>query len=480
VNELLNDGVDTPLLPQSVGYKKFTSSFRMKRKRWAFTMAKMKMLLLMNTLLLQYGNLLNGVLAEEGRKLESKSSQNQIGRDSNLGNTIPWNDNDSDNIKHPSSQTKHTKSTKDDILNLSPNDQDSSVDTATATSTSNDNDKKEDSHDDNPHHRRRYAIVTLVTSSEYVAGAQVLIESLRTVDDGSMLQYVDDTIVLWVPFSVDERSDVSTEHMNLLLASGWTRIIALNETNFVNCPMTKDDIHQLNSSSQTSGMIRYWGTCGKFATWTLTEYDVVVYMDADSMVLHEFNFVWDIFLDGLHRNDGNEKSNTPYWVAAQGNTDCWETPPYNQCPNFYTALLIIRPSTAIATYLQTLAKQEGLSLTQGELMLLNHVITRWYHLPRYTLVAQSELARPITTDGDTDWTPVKVYDFAGPPSTKPWRTYWLQKSTGDKYRHEYLGSISPNSPLVARSMYPQWIWNDHYDNVLARVGNKPWKSRDEL
>jgi hypothetical protein len=153
--------------------------------------------------------------------------------------------------------------------------------------------------------------------------------------------------------------------------------------------------------------------------------------------------------------------------------------------------LALRPSEPVAKYLHDVAESKGVHLMYGELVLLNSIINNWFHLPRYTLVAQSEKARPTVgndssngniMDAVVDWSQVKVYDFAGPPATKPWRNYWLQKKTGDKYAHEYLGRVTPGMEAYHIGMYPQWVWNEYYDAVLQRKDsyNHQASNEDEL
>ena len=314
--------------------------------------------------------------------------------------------------------------------------------------------------------KRRVAIVTLVTTSEYIAGAQVLVESLNRV------HATGDRIALWVSSEDDDRSDLNDSHTKQLLDAGWNKTIQLTSKDgtFTSCRVSDEQKAQIAASPDMAGLPRYWGTCSKFAIWTLTDYDAVIYLDADSLALNNFDFIFDVLLN-------EHDSTAPPLFAAQGNTDCWdEPPPYNQCAHFYTALLAVKPSADVAKFFHSVATQEGTYLMHGELVLLNSFIREWYHLPRYTLVAQTETARPLmqvaSPDGKSvvvDWSQVKVYDFAGPPATKPWMSYWLQKKTGDKFMNAYSGRLPPDSQLFQIAMHPQWVWNDCYDAVLARL-----------
>ena len=316
---------------------------------------------------------------------------------------------------------------------------------------------------DNDTPERRVAVVTLITTSVYIPGAQVLVESLKRVNATG------DKILLWVSSEDDGRSDLTHDHMQDLTDAGWTKTIQLTEQDgtLTSCQVSESQQAMIETTPGLAGVARYWGTCNKFAMWTLTDYDAVIYLDADSLALNNFDFVYDYIQDDTV-------------FAAQGNTDCWEEPPHNECKNFYTALMAIKPIENVAKYFHDLAQREGTYLVGGELELLNRVIARWNHLPRYTLVAQSEKARPLVDPGspEVDWTQVNVYDFAGPPTTKPWKTYWLQKETGDKYANAHLERITPDMPAFHTYVHPQWVWNEYYDAVLERKRLKD--IRDEL
>jgi hypothetical protein len=318
-----------------------------------------------------------------------------------------------------------------------------------------------------PKQPKKVAVVTLVTTSAYAAGAEVLAHSLKQVNATG------DRVLLYVLPEDDARSDLSPQILQDLQHAGWTTIRQLTEQDgtFTDCKMSPEvrQTIQAQNPQLLVGLERYWGTCGKFAVWTLTEYDAVVYVDADSLVLGNFDFVYDYIL-----NEGGAA------LAAQGTPACWEeqqsssSSPDDSC-TFYGAFLVIRPLAHVHDFLRKLANRTNLH--EGEQPLLNKVISKWTPLPRYTLVAQSETARPRIQEGkeeeeEVDWSRVKVYDFAGPPVTKPWVTYALQKQSGDKYAHGYYGRIIPNSVQFHRYMYPQWVWNDYYDAILERKRNE--------
>mmetsp|Transcript_7637 Transcript_7637/g.10879 ORF Transcript_7637/g.10879 Transcript_7637/m.10879 type:complete len:359 (+) Transcript_7637:75-1151(+) len=311
------------------------------------------------------------------------------------------------------------------------------------------------------------AVVTLVTTSNYVAAAEVLALSLDRVNAQG------DRILLWVSPDEDPRSDLTVQNLQDLYDIGWTKQIQLTSKDgtLSTCKLTPELEEQIRSNPETNDMIRYWGTCSKFAVWTLTDYDAVVYMDADSMALHNFDFVYEQIING----------STSF--AAQGTPGCWETPP--DCQEFYSAFMVIRPLPNINEYLHKLS--DSTAIAEGDIRLLNHVITEWTPLPRYTLVAQSEVARPPMPDdpnnnnsNKVDWSQVKVYDFAGPAKTKPWLTYDLQKQTANKLAHPYFGQMLPDSKTYYKYMEPQYFWNEHHEEVLKLKEQRQSKEEQEL
>lgn len=300
--------------------------------------------------------------------------------------------------------------------------------------------------------KKNVAVATLVTTHNYVAGALVLAESLDRVNA------IGDRILLYVMPTDDARSDLSKQDLQELRHAGWqTRRLSKHNGTFSECLVSEEEQALVEATPTIS---RYWGTCSKFAVWSLIEYDTVVYIDADSVVLNNFDFVHDMVMDAPH--DGSAV------FFAHGTPGYWDVPPSST--EFYGAFFAIRPSLEIQKYLHQVA--QTYSAAQGELMLLNSIFqNKWKPLPRYTLVAQTEQLRPPLLDNDpikVDWSQVMVYDFSGLPQTKPWVTYALQKEQNDKYVHPYLGRIPPKTRNFYIYMYPQWLWNDLYDAVLEK------------
>lgn len=310
---------------------------------------------------------------------------------------------------------------------------------------------------------KKVAIVTLVTTSTYLPGVFVLGESLQEV------QASGDKIVLWVGPDEDPRSDLTEEHMAQLTSSyNWDRTIQLSKANgtYTECRISTQQKEMIDQNPSLVGLDRYWGTCSKFAVWTLTDYDVVIYMDADSIALNNFDFCFDYLEQNSQDSSDAASVQHDYSFAAHGVPESWDTDPPTW-GNFYTAFMVIKPLPNVQSYFHSLASQQFLA--EGEITLLNQVIQHWKPLPRYTLVAQTETVRPINpVTGQIDWNQVNVYDFAGKPETKPWVSYALSKQHLDPHWHAYFGSMRPETEAYQRYMIPQLLWNKYYDRILER------------
>lgn len=306
---------------------------------------------------------------------------------------------------------------------------------------------------------KKVAIATLVTTSTYIPGALVLAESLKKVNAQG------EKVLLWVGPEDDPRSDLTAEHIRQL-ERYWDKTIQLSkkDNSYSECKVSAEHrVLMMEENPQLKSLDRYWGTCSKFAVWGLTDYDVVAYMDADSVAFNNFDFVFD-YLD-------NAEDGTPFNFAAHGVPECWDTDPpaFHEC-NFYTAFFVLKPMPHIQAYFQEMADQH--TLAEGEITLLNQVISRWRPLPRYTLTAQTEAVRPVNParGNKMDSRLAKVYDFAGSPENKPWMSYWLAKEKKDPNWHAYFGSMRPGTELYERYQVPQIVWNEFYDGVLKKEG----------
>jgi glycogenin len=304
--------------------------------------------------------------------------------------------------------------------------------------------------DGNKTKEKKVAIVTLVTTSTYIPGALVLAESLKKVKAKG------ERILLWVGPEDDARSDMTPQHIQHL-SRYWDKTIQLSRANgtYTECKVSKEQHAVIDNNPQLKGLDRYWGTCSKFAVWGLTDYDVVVYMDADSVAFNNFDFVFDCLDDSTHI------------FAAHGTPECgWDTNDFTECL-FYTAFFVTKPLPHIGDYFHQLADQN--MLAEGEITLLNQVISHWKPLPRYTLSAQTEVVRPINpSTGRMDSRLAKVYDFAGTPDTKPWISYKLAKEMDDPNWHAHFGSMRPGTEGHERYQIPQIVWNSYYDDILKK------------
>lgn len=314
---------------------------------------------------------------------------------------------------------------------------------------------------------KKVAIVTLLTTSSYIPGAMVLAESLKHV------QAKGERVLLWVGPDDDPRSDLTDEHLTTLQRY-WDKTIQLSKKDgtYTECRISAEQKALIDSNPTLVGLDRYWGTCSKFAVWTLTDYDVIVYMDADSLAMNNFDFCFD-YLDKEKDND----QLPDYSFAAHPVPECYADPP--QCDNFYTAFMVIKPLAHVARYFSKIASENYLA--EGEITLLNQVIQHWKKLPRYTLVAQTETVRPTNpSTGRIDWNKtdelVKAYDFAGKPDTKPWVSHALSKRHNDPNWHAFFGSMNPVTEAYQRYMIPQLLWNQYYDAILEKeeqIKNSP-------
>eukprot|EP00814_Leptocylindrus_danicus_P020324 CAMPEP_0116045658 /NCGR_PEP_ID=MMETSP0321-20121206/27754_1 /TAXON_ID=163516 /ORGANISM="Leptocylindrus danicus var. danicus, Strain B650" /LENGTH=319 /DNA_ID=CAMNT_0003527043 /DNA_START=155 /DNA_END=1114 /DNA_ORIENTATION=- len=302
------------------------------------------------------------------------------------------------------------------------------------------------------------AVVTLVTTSSYVPGAEVLAESLQRVNA------IGDRVLLYVPPEEDDRSDITVQHLRDLELAGWNKLQPLTTENgkFSKCKGAE----LVANVEELSTMARYWGTCSKLALWSLVEYDKVIYIDADSIVLNNFDHLYDIIQQSKGIN-----------FAAQQSPNCpAEADSMQYVPEscqYQTAFLILKPYEHIYDYLKK-QMDNSKNIFEGELPWLNGVISSFYALPMWTSIAQTNNVRPwiekMQGEKDVDWSQVISFDFTG--TSKPWITYALQKESGNLYRHPVFGSVKRDSIYDKIYMHPQRIWNEYYEVVIERKKEK--------
>ena len=112
------------------------------------------------------------------------------------------------------------------------------------------------------------AIVTLVTSEDFVIGAQVLAHSL--ICSNPLLQELDHIV-----FAVLVTANIKHASRRLLLSSGFDRVI---EVDAIPNPSPASSVH-----------VASWHAVGftKLRIWSLTQFAKVLYIDADCVVLRD-------------------------------------------------------------------------------------------------------------------------------------------------------------------------------------------------
>ncbi|XP_057822925.2 UDP-glucuronate:xylan alpha-glucuronosyltransferase 2 isoform X2 [Cryptomeria japonica] len=172
---------------------------------------------------------------------------------------------------------------------------------------------------------RSEAYATILHSSEtYVCGAIVLAQSIRMSGSSK------DLIIL-----VDKR--VREEKRKGLRAAGWQ----VREIRRIRNPMAeKESYNEWNYS--------------KFRLWQLTEYDKIIFIDSDLLILRNLDFLFDL----------------PQ-ISATGNSRFV----------FNSGMMVIEPSNCTFRYLMD-HRKDIISYNGGDQGYLNEVFTWWHRLPR--------------------------------------------------------------------------------------------------
>jgi len=215
------------------------------------------------------------------------------------------------------------------------------------------------------------AVVTLLSSADYVPGAEVLGESLKKVNAKG------DRVVLYIPAEADARSGITTDHLNDLKMVGWEKFVPITEENgmFLECKGREENWRSVVREfkelygERLINMERYWGTCGKIALFSLTEYDALIYLDADSIALNNFDHLYGV----VHIHGS-------VLVGAQLEPGCDHEGIFirnhDEPCSFQTAFLVIRPLQHIFDYLRNVLLSNSYDLMEGELILFNLVSAR--------------------------------------------------------------------------------------------------------
>ncbi|KAH9320929.1 hypothetical protein KI387_015568 [Taxus chinensis] len=177
----------------------------------------------------------------------------------------------------------------------------------------------------NSNPKRREAYVTILHSSEvYVCGAIVLAQSIRM--SGSKK----DLIIL-----VDKK--VQEESRKGLRTAGWQ----VREISRIRNPKAeKDSYNEWNYS--------------KFRLWKLTDYDKIIFIDSDLLILRNLDFLFDL----------------PQ-ISATGNSRFV----------FNSGMMVIEPSNCTFRLLMR-HRKDIISYNGGDQGYLNEVFTWWHRLPR--------------------------------------------------------------------------------------------------
>jgi len=221
---------------------------------------------------------------------------------------------------------------------------------------------------------------------------------------------------------------------------------------------------------------RYWGTFSKVAIWSLVQYDSLIYIDADGIVLKNLNHLFDV-IDPLKN----------IIIAAQLAPGC-DLPTEmhirkGEC-EFQTAFLVIKPQSDIFKYLVNNVKNASRKF-EGELPYLNQVFWRIYTLPKWTSIPQTTTERPITTlqigdreeSSSVDWNQVYSYDFSG--KMKPWYCYQHQKDNGSN-AHPFFGNASRETAVFSTYIVPLHLWYNLYEDLQEQKETRSQATRDHF
>jgi glycogenin len=262
---------------------------------------------------------------------------------------------------------------------------------------------------------QRWAYVTLATNDSYGLGAQVLGYSLRETGTSHPLICL---VTNHVTSSSRER-----------LESVFDRVVCVEE---------------LNSFDQTRlsllGRKDLGITFTKLHVWNLLEYERVVFLDADCLVLKSI----DELFDSIHDLDET-------WIAAApdiGWPDC-----------FNSGMFVCRPSTSVFQRLLIQSLAQG-SFDGGDQGLLNMVFEgRWKRVP-FTYNTCPGTVYSYAPAYRYYESRIKMIHFLGNAENKPWN--WTRTSDGTFIRE-------PQVPNEYRDLVYKWwhIYDRH--TTLSRT-----------
>jgi len=271
------------------------------------------------------------------------------------------------------------------------------------------------------------AFVSLTTNDNYGHGAFVLGKSLR--NSGTTRQ-----LVLMVTSGL-------SEDMRQRLAGVWDVLINIDQLD----SFDEENLAQLKRPELGC-------TFSKLRAWKMTQYTKCVFMDADTMVLHNVD---DLF-------DREEFSAVP----DVGWPDC-----------FNSGVFVFRPSDSTYSALIEHAKRYG-SFDGGDQGLLNEYFSDWStsdisrHLP-FTYNTVSSAVYSYTPAFNRFGKNIKIVHFLG--SLKPWHHHF-DKGTG---RVVFTGSGS-GSRSETDQIFTQMWWDLHENQGGAAMTTwSHWESARE-
>ena len=260
---------------------------------------------------------------------------------------------------------------------------------------------------------QRWAYVTLATNDSYGLGAQVLGYSLR--ETGTLHPLI----------------CLITNHVSSSLKERLDRVF-----NRVIC------VEELNSLDQTRlsllGRKDLGVTFTKLHVWSLIDYERVIFLDADCLVLKPIDELFEFV---------NDLDDT--WIAASpdiGWPDC-----------FNSGMFVCRPSTAIFQKLLVQSLSEG-SFDGGDQGLLNVAFEdRWKRVPFIynTCPGTAYSYAPAYRHYESR---IKMIHFLGNAENKPWN--WTRTSEGTFIRE-------PRVPKEYRDIVYKW-WHVYDRHTTSR------------
>eukprot|EP00301_Raphidiophrys_heterophryoidea_P009254 c13619_g1_i1.p1 GENE.c13619_g1_i1~~c13619_g1_i1.p1 ORF type:complete len:461 (+),score=111.35 c13619_g1_i1:3-1385(+) len=294
---------------------------------------------------------------------------------------------------------------------------------------------------------KKIAIVTTVTTDEYVRGAIALMESIQQNADAQF----HDLVVMVVPWSETRQSGVSDSGITWLRAVGW-ELRLLGAEDILQCPCTP-------------AIPRFATTCAKLNIWGLTQYDAVLHIDADTIVLKPLQSIID-------------RASIVSFAAVS-------SPDYPTSPLFQSASLLIRPSKQIDWLLHHLPTAPSFDLSH-DMAIVNFLFgsawgrtaaSRLSYPTHVAQTAESSTLVPRLPSGAVNLDKITMFDFAGPQAFKPWRLIEQMSRGATQQCQMSKFVLDPNTHLkiVGKSLQHHFHtrnqWVVLFKQACARVGS---------